>query len=77
MTKKEKVVDINDDKVVTDNGDYYFSINGSYTEGFTVQYYRKIGWNSVTSEYKTLNLTHVELVEFLNDRDNLMRYESK
>lgn len=58
---------------VKNNGDYYFSISGSFTEGRMVSYYRKIGFDSVTTEHKVITLTNEELVSFLSDKDNLIR----
>lgn len=58
---------------VTDKGDYYFSISGSKSDGFAVHYYRKLGWDSVTSEFKQVNLTLEGLIEFLSVPENHTR----
>lgn len=58
---------------VTDNGDYYFSISGSKSDGFTIRWFRKIGWDSVTSEFKQKDISLEELIEFLSNEENHIR----
>lgn len=50
---------------VTDNGDWYFSIAGSQSDGWQVHRYKKLGWDSVTYAEKTFVFSHPELLEFL------------
>ncbi len=59
-------------RVVKDNGDYYLSISGSDTDGFQIMYYRKLGWDSVTSLNKVDVVANIsELTDLLS---NIGRY---
>lgn len=71
MKYYEKMKISDTDPTVTNNGDYYFSISGSITEGWQIHYYRKLGWDSVTTLMNTKIVTHEELIIFLSEPQNL------
>ncbi len=58
--------------LVTENGDIYFSIAGSMSDGFMVSHFKKLGWDSVTTLHKTDVFTLNGLIEFLSNPDNHM-----
>lgn len=68
-----KPFDSDKDYPCINNGDYYLVIAGSLTDGFSVHYYRKLGFDSVTNEFKSIRVSYEELIELLNNKENLLR----